>query len=524
MMSKVLLLTFVFSLTAFHNGKGLAALTGDTNNVVNDGPCDAYRLPDTTEPVRHRCEGETVHGRGDPKLEGFDSVVRVLVSGLEDKPGNIDKDYVYEERNEWLVVKLEKLILPSRLYKFTVVFSGILREDYTGFHKYFYDSGNHSRWIALTQFKPIYARRVFPCYDESKFKTPYTISISRQRQHSALSNMPLKRIESNQQSDMVWDHFETTKPIPTYLVAFMVSDFDKTPVNGDNIAMHTRKEYIEYTTYMMGKAPNLLNGVERFTRIPYMLPKLDLVGIPLLNAYSMENWGLNSYEEFFVTLSDDSQTEDKIQGTMTILHEILHQWFGSMVTAPWWDNEWLNEGMCNYLNYYITSMLEPEWEMEESFVENVHQFALSWDEYDDTHPLTFAVSTPEDIMNAFDTISSDKSAALFRMLECVVGEDYFRIAVNKYLDDYAYMVAGPTDLWNTFDYVLYDFDYVIEDGVTINTYMDSWTKQPGYPLITVKSTGDGCYNVSQKRFSLSSPPQNTDDIKWFVGLTYTTET
>lgn len=100
----------------------------------------------------------------------------------------------------------------------------------------------------------------------------------------------------SQQSDMVWDHFETTKPIPTYLVAFMVSDFDKTPVNGDNIAMHTRKEYIEYTTYMMGKAPNLLNGVEKFTRIPYMLPKLDLVGIPLLNAYSMENWGLNSYE------------------------------------------------------------------------------------------------------------------------------------------------------------------------------------------------------------------------------------
>lgn len=75
--------------------------------------------------------------------------------------------------------------------------------------------------------------------------------------------------------------------------------------------------------------------------------------------------------------------------------------------------------------------------MEESFVENVHQFALAWDEYDDTHPLTFAVSTPDDIVNAFDTISSDKSAALLRMLECVVGEDYFRISVNKYLDDYA---------------------------------------------------------------------------------------
>jgi len=101
---------------------------------------------------------------------------------------------------------------------------------------------------------------------------------------------------NSEESNRVWDHFETTKPIPTYLVAFMVSDFDKNCVNGDNIAMHTRKEYIEYTTYMMGKAPNLLKSVEEFTQISYMLPKLDLVGVPLLHSYRMENWGLNSYE------------------------------------------------------------------------------------------------------------------------------------------------------------------------------------------------------------------------------------
>jgi len=76
----------------------------------------------------------------------------------------------------------------------------------------------------------------------------------------------------------------------------MVSDFNKNSINGENIAMHTRKEYIEDTTYMMEKAPNLLKGVEKFTQISYMLPKLDLVGIPLLNDYSMENWGLNSYQ------------------------------------------------------------------------------------------------------------------------------------------------------------------------------------------------------------------------------------
>lgn len=93
-----------------------------------------------------------------------------------------------------------------------------------------------------------------------------------------------------------WDHFEPTKPIPTYLVAFMVSDFDKNMMNNDNITMYMRKEFIEDTTYMMGKASNLLENVEQFTQISYMLPKLDMVGIPLLDAYSLGNWGLNSYK------------------------------------------------------------------------------------------------------------------------------------------------------------------------------------------------------------------------------------
>jgi len=61
----------------------------------------------------------------------------------------------------------------------------------------------------------------------------------------------------------------------------------------------------------------------------------------------------------------------------------------------------------------------------------------------------------------------------------------------------SYMIAGPKDLWETFDYVLYDADYNIDDDVTIYKYMDSWTNQPGYPLITVTSTSDGFFKASQ---------------------------
>lgn len=52
--------------------------------------------------------------------------------------------------------------------------------------------------------------------------------------------------------------------------------------------------------------------------------------------------------------------EDEVLGSMTVLHEFIHQWFGNMVTTPRWDYAWLNEGICNYLKYFIMDTVRPK--------------------------------------------------------------------------------------------------------------------------------------------------------------------
>lgn len=39
--------------------------------------------------------------------------------------------------------------------------------------------------------------------------------------------------------------------------------------------------------------------------------------------------------------------------------------------------------------------------------------------------------------------------------------------------------------------MLYDSDFDIDDGITVNRYMRLWTEQAGFPLINVESANDG---------------------------------
>lgn len=46
-----------------------------------------------------------------------------------------------------------------------------------------------------------------------------------------------------------------------------------------------------------------------------------------------------------------SSTADKQKLSSVLTHEIVHQWFGNLVTMEFWSDLWLKEGFANYLMY-----------------------------------------------------------------------------------------------------------------------------------------------------------------------------
>lgn len=95
------------------------------------------------------------------------------------------------------------------------------------------------------------------------------------------------------------DRFEETVPMSTYLVAFMVSEFEfsEAPKQDTNVTFRiwARKEAIDQVELAKETGPKVLAYFSKYFDIDYPLPKQDMAAIPDFNAGAMENWGLITY-------------------------------------------------------------------------------------------------------------------------------------------------------------------------------------------------------------------------------------
>ena len=149
------------------------------------------------------------------------SITNVVIS----QGGNMD---IVEQKmypsNEYYVVTLSTSASVGPL-RISMKFNYTLAKDLAGFYRSSYlTSSGERRALACTQFEATSARRAFPCFDEPALKANFSVSITHNSSLSAVSNMPMKRMETVQ-GGLRKTTFDTSVQMSTYLVAFVVSDF-----------------------------------------------------------------------------------------------------------------------------------------------------------------------------------------------------------------------------------------------------------------------------------------------------------
>ncbi|KAJ6645268.1 Membrane alanyl aminopeptidase, partial [Pseudolycoriella hygida] len=395
------------------------------------------------------------------------------------------------------------VLAPNVDYVISFTYTGILSDDMRGFYRSSYVENQVTKWLGTTQMQPTHARRVFPSFDEPKFKATFDISIIRSNNHTTtVSNT--RRISSTPVIDglRTRDTFAQTPIMSTYLVAFIVSEFQIRSEN-DSFRVIARPDAFDQTFYAHYVGPKLLAQLETYLDYPYSnmtaMTKMEMAALPDFSAGAMENWGLLTYRETALLYDANVSTALAQQRVATVItHEQSHMWFGDLVTCDWWEFTWLNEGFARYFQYHGTALLaETHWELPYQFVVEQLQVVMGMDSLETAHPMSHTVNSPSDVQGIFDSISYNKGA-------------------SQYLRANAYQTTTPQKLYDALQ------PNVVASVLEVAEFLNTWTTQSGYPVVTVTRGQDKkSLTISQKRFLLKNP-NHTDQTRWEIKLNYAT--
>jgi len=389
-------------------------------------------------------------------------------------------------------------------------YNGLLNEHLEGYYKSKYTYNDIEHFIATTQFEPGCARQAFPCFDEPNFKATFDITLTSHIDKTILSNTSVVKETINHSNKTKTLVFETTPKMSSYLVAFIVGDFDYIEGTCNNILIRTyatpnNKSKLQLSLDICIRC---LDYFIKWFNIDYPLKKLDMIAIPDFSANAMENWGLITYRESAMLYDEHTNLCNKQDLVNTICHELAHQWFGNLVTMEWWTYLWLNESMATYFAWLATDYIYPEWNVWTKFNEE-YISALKMDSMNSSHPIEVDVNNISHIGDIFDKISYQKGSCIIKFLVDSISMSNFQKGMQKYLNQNKYNNTTSDNLWECFD----------NNKIKIKDIMHNLVSQMGFPLVKVERNNNKLILYQQKYSdNINHTSMHTNMILWTLPI------
>ncbi len=393
----------------------------------------------------------------------------------------------------------------------SIAYTGILNNELRGF----YLSKTDKRNYAVTQFEATDARRAFPSFDEPAFKATFDVTLAIDSGDTGISNGSIVKDTPGPGAGKHTLQFATTPKMSTYLVAFLVGDFQCSSGEQDGVAIRncSTPDKVALTPYGVEVAKYVLHYYNDYFGIPYPLKKLDMIGIPDFEAGAMENFGAITYRETDLLVDEKTASIGNKKGVAeTIAHEMAHQWFGDLVTMQWWDNIWLNEGFATWMENKPVAAQHPEWNIDESLIAEMDG-TLNLDAQPTTRPIRAKADTPEEINQMFDGIAYGKASDVLLSVENYLGAETFRKGVHAYLSAHLYANATAEDFWGA---------QTATSHKPVDKVMESLVAQPGEALLTFGDPAGGKAQVAQRRFFMSASIKPDPAQKWTLPVCFKT--
>ncbi|MCX7744398.1 MAG: M1 family aminopeptidase [Flavobacteriales bacterium] len=365
--------------------------------------------------------------------------------------------------NDGLKIEFPYTLNISQYYEVSVFYQGVppMPSVLGGF-----DTSSHQGIpVAWTLSQPYAAKYWWPCKQSLNDKIDSVeVIVKTPVAYRAGSNGVL--VDETVSGTFRISHWKHRYPIPAYLVAFAVSNYD-VQTYYINFSPTDSLLIMEYA-YPEDMSFVLTESVKMNQMFPLFNDKFGIY--PFMD----EKYG-HMQCEFGGGMEHTTMSSMGVYGYEIIAHELAHQWFGNTVTCKTWDDIWLNEGFATYLTGMVYEYNTPDlWWLvwKKNQVNNITSQPGGSVWVDDT----------TNIWRIFDgRLTYAKGAMVLHMLRMTLGDDDFFQGIYNYIHDPLLR----------FNYVsTADFKQHMEaaSGMNLTYYFNDWIYGQGFPYYDIQWT------------------------------------
>ncbi len=325
----------------------------------------------------------------------------------------------------------------------------------------------------------------FPCFDSPNNLSTYRIAVHHREDFHAICGGVRTAREVHGDGWATTTHVQDRRHV-LYLVNVVV---------GDLVAVEDPASPVP-TTHWLPRGREACAGpmfratgfaiceLEAFIGVPYPWQRYGHAVVHRFMWGGMENTTLTTITDRSLMTAEEQAREDVDADTL-VIHELVHQWFGDLLTMKGWGDIWLNESFATYLEARITARwrahqgvageadaLDRElWRNRATYLEqhgSRYQRPLVTNRFDDAYEL-------------FDRVAYEQGSLVLHTLCRWLGEERFHAALALYTRRHAHDLVETVDLRQA-----------VEDatGEPADWFFDQWVFRAGHPRLAVRWSHD----------------------------------
>jgi aminopeptidase N len=333
-----------------------------------------------------------------------------------------------------------------------------------------------------TQGQPQSNSKWFVCHDWPNEQLTSELLVTVDSDYQVCSNGRLLSSDTGPDGRTTW-HWLQDKPHSTYLVVLVVGQFAVVGLGDANwrrpdlpLTVYAPVGFANTMAETFGNTGRMITHFEKLFDEPFPWDKYSQLVVRNFAAGAMENTSATTFNQG-MTMGGDVDA--------VIAHELVHQWFGDLISYKTWADLWLGEGWATF-----GEALWAEHDAEPGQEREAYHRAIFSNLAASRMNTTYAPTYPGLVSNVYPNPDTNfykannpysKGALVLHMLRMRLGDDVFFEGTRRFIDEYKFKPVETDDFRRTLEDV---------SGQSLERFFRQWVDQPGMPRVDVELAWD----------------------------------